>query len=314
MKKINQKFKSEKIHIKLFFLSYILIFILYFALVIVLENKSFQKRELNILRDIYSKYDPRLYKFFLLKNSKPDTVILGTSTALVIDPAFLKKYSKKSLNLAFQGGKISEYYNFVKYIVSNKEGINEILIELKHYSFTDIEFNSSQPISISKNKLLSFFNLVNTKNYKFYLDFFYNYIKFYYLDKHSNDYDYYFKTGLRNYDPSKKNLSKKKPIEFEGKFSENEYKKLIDIKLLCKKNNIKLILFFGPITKTQKKFNNYKFINKERKLIKRLRKDFEIIHDFKNFEINIENNFYDHIHYDYKIAEMIVNKIYENKE
>ena len=313
MNKLNQNFKYEKKHIKLFFLGYIMIFILNFVFIIFVENKNFQKLDLYILKKIYTKYDPRLYKYFLLKNSKPNTVILGTSTALTIDPAYFEKFNKKTLNLAFAGGKINEYYDFVKYIINNKKEINEIVIELKHYSFTDIDFNSSKPVSISKNKLVSYFSLINTKNYKFYFDFFYNYITFNLINYNFNEYDYYFQTGLRNYDLSKKNLLNKKPVEFNGKFSETEYKKLIDIKSLCKKNNIKLILFFGPISKTQIKYKNKKFINKEKKLIKRLKNDFEIIYDFKNFNKDIEDNFFDHIHYDYQIAEIIINKIYEKK-
>ena len=311
MNKLNQNFKSEKKHIKLFFFSYIMIFILYFVFVIFVENKNFQKLDLYVLNNIYKKYDPRLYKYFLLKNSKPNTVILGTYTALTIDPSYFEKFNKKTLNLAFAGAKISEYYDFVNYIINRKKEINEIVIELKHYSFTDIDFNSSKPVSISKNKLVSYFSLINTKNYKFYFDFFYNYLTLNLLNNNLNEYDYYFQTGLRNYDLSKKNLFNKKPVEFNGKFSEIEYKKLIDIKLLCKKNDIKLILFFGPISKTQINFQNKKFINKEKKLIKRLKKDFEIIYDFKNFNIDIEDNFFDPIHYDYQLAEIIINKIYE---
>ena len=204
MNKLNQNFKSEKKHIKLFFFSYIMIFILYFVFVIFVENKNFQKLDLYALKNIYKKYDQRLYKYFLLKNSKPNTVILGTSTALTIDPAYFEKFNKKTLNLAFAGAKISEYYDFVNYIINRKKEINEIVIELKHYSFTDIDFNSSKPVSISKNKLVSYFSLINTKNYKFYFDFFYNYLNLNLLNNNLNEYDYYFQTGLRNYDLSKK--------------------------------------------------------------------------------------------------------------
>ena len=94
MNKLNQNFKYEKKHIKLFFLGYIMIFILNFVFIIFVENKNFQKLDLYILKKIYTKYDPRLYKYFLLKNSKPNTVILGTSTALTIDPAYFEKFNK----------------------------------------------------------------------------------------------------------------------------------------------------------------------------------------------------------------------------
>ena len=70
-------------------------------------------------------------------------------------------------------------------------------------------------------------------------------------------------------------------------------------------------MFFGPISKTQINFQNKKFITKEHKLIKRLKKNFKIIYDFKNFNIDIEDNFFDPIHYDYQLAEIIINKIYE---
>ena len=64
MNKLNQNFKSEKKHIKLFFFSYIMIFILYFVFVIFVENKNFQKLDLYALKNIYKKYDQRLYKYF----------------------------------------------------------------------------------------------------------------------------------------------------------------------------------------------------------------------------------------------------------
>lgn len=235
---------------------------------------------------------------------------MGTSSALVFDPAFLDEYGKNSINLAFPAGKISEYYDFIKYTIENKKNIKEIIIELKHYSFTDIEFNSAQPVIISNNKLKAYFDLINTKNYKFYLEILYYYFKSFVANTDNDENNYFFSTGLRNYSSSKQELINQKPVEFTGKFNEDEYKKLIQIKLLCEKNKINLVLFFGPITDTQKKFKNNKFINKEKKLIKKLRNDFSNIYDFKYFEKDIQGNFYDHIHYDYDIAKLIIKKIY----
>ncbi len=311
MIKFKQNFKIERYHIKLFFFSYILIFFLFFVLVFAIENKSFEKKELSLIQKIYHKYDKKLYKFFLLKNSEPNTLIMGTSSALVFDPAFFNEYDKDTINLAFPAAKISEYYDFIKYTVENKKNVREIIIELKHYSFTDIEFNSTQPITISDNKLKAYFNLINTKNYKFYLEILYYYFKSFITNINKNEKDYFFNMGIRNYDSFKKLPINQKPVEFPGKFDENEYKKLIQIKLLCEKNKINLILFFGPITNIQKKFKNNKFINKEKKLIKKLRNDFSVIYDFKYFEEDIQGNFYDHIHYDYDIAKMIIKKIYK---
>lgn len=316
MIKLNQNFKSYKTHIKLFFYTLISFFIIIFALIIFIEHKNLNnKNELGAIKKIYTKYDPRFYKFYLLKNLEPNHLIIGTSTALVFDPIFLEKYNKVSLNLAFPGGKISEYYDFVKYTVKNKKKVNEIIIELKHYSFTDIEFNSSQPIIISSNKFSQFLNLINSKNYKFYFELIYNHFIISIFDINKDFKDYYFYTGLRNYDNFKKDFIKNKPVSFDTNFSNYQYKKLIQIKKLCEDNNIKLVLFFGPITTAQKNFNNEQFLKKEKNLINKLKKDFKIVYDFKNFENNLniklnEENFYDHIHYDYKIAKIIIDKIY----
>ena len=169
MIQLNKNFKVYKKHVKLFFYTLISFFIIIFAFVIFIENKKFnKKKELKVIHKIYKKYDLRFYKFYLLKHFEPNHVIMGTSSALVFDPLYFKKYNKESLNLAYGGGKVSEHYGFVKYIVENKQKVNEIIIELKHYSFTDIEFNSSYPMTVSKNKFSNFLNFLNTKSYKFY--------------------------------------------------------------------------------------------------------------------------------------------------
>ena len=317
MIQLNQNFSAYKKHVKLFFYTLISFFIIIFVSVIFIENKNFnKKKELKVIHKIYKKYDARFYKFYLLKHFEPNHVIIGTSSALVFDPLFFKKYNKESLNLAYGGGKVSEHYGFVKYIVENKKKVNEIIIELRHYSFTDIEFNSSYPMTVSNNKFSNFLNFLNTKSYKFYLELIYNHFILSFSDNYRNVDNHYFNTGTRLDDPLRKNFTKKAPISFDGNFSNFEYKKLIEIKKLCEDNNIRLILFFGPISSIQKKFNNEKFLNKEKNLIKKMQKEFKIVYDFKNFQDNLNiklngENFYDHIHYDYKIAEVIVNKIYD---
>ena len=268
--------------------------------------------------------DDRILKFEILKkniNNDYDFLIFGTSAAGAINPIYNKQSLKKnSLNLTFNGAKISEIYLFIEWYIQNKDlkkFPNEIFLELKLFSFNDMEFQKRFPSELTKNNFLKF-------KYQF-TDLRPLFLIKQLISRQKKEVDktkiLYIENGTSYLD-----LSKNKDNNFNEEIINNfhiyvdrninskqlEYfKKLVSI---CNNNNIKINFFISPVHNSLRKARNSYYLKSEYFLINNIFKNTDIENIFyfnsNNSMISNDKNYQDPIHYNYKIANQIINSFY----
>jgi len=268
--------------------------------------------------------DDRILKCEILKkniNNDYDFFIFGTSAAGAINPIYAKQSLKKdSLNLTFNGAKISEIYLFLEWYIQNKDikkFPREIFLELKLFSFNDMEFQKRFPSELTKKFFLKF-------KYQF-TDLRPLFLIKQLISHQENEANktkiLYIENGATYLDLSKsKNRNFNKEIinnfhiyvDQNINFKQLEYfKKLISI---CNDNNIKINFFISPVHNSLRKAKNSYYLKSEYFLINNIFKhtDIENIFYFNSNTSMILNdkNYHDPIHYNYGIGNQIINSFY----
>ena len=281
-----------------------------------------------IYSNMFNKYkvrlDERKEKFNLLKENNYDTYIFGSSRCRVIDPDRINKHIKANgINSAFSSGTIDEIHRYIKWLVKNKE-VKNIIIGIDLFGFSDnFSSNGIMPNELSEDK-------IKLNKYLSYSMFSYSLKTAVYnlKDKHKKQnpaykekgmyyvYDYFNLKNKEEFNEFIQNKVTNKPASWHAKdFSVKKIKILTDIISLAEQNNINLHFFVNPITHQQifKDDNFLVHLDLIKNIIKQ-NPELKII-DFNNFnDINFNNDYFlDYFHYNYDVANCIIDEIYSDK-
>jgi len=273
--------------------------------------------------------DERQAKFNLIRNGDFKTFVFGSSRNTIIDPGTIKKYiDGKAINAAFSASEINEIYDFFKWTIDHKS-VNVIFIGVDLFMFdSDFHSNGTMPDELkaisSTEKVI--FLLSKYLSFQIFLE---SFRVIYQNLTADNDEEgikkSYLKKGMRYYSTylsltdqksieeyAQKNVTSHK-AHWHGGRDYSRYKKAFLHKIisLAKLHNIELHLFTNPITIQQIFCGDNYLIQLD--LIKNIVKDNPgtTLHDFNNFnKVNFNNNYFiDIVHFNYDVADCIVDKI-----
>ncbi len=276
-------------------------------------------------------FDERIMKFYILKNIEANSFVFGTSTSTVLDPELIKNYSNSSinsLNLSFSGGLLREYSQFLNWIFKNKSDLETIIVELKYYSLSEVDFGGEMPFELlTKNKqLINLISLDTTKKTVLNLsrEIFkqkkdktnFNSIEKKYFLKGMRYYPQFFKrkNNTDQREKHKKLIKSSRKVIFGSKILNNNYTLLDELVENSEKRKINLIFYFGPAYIDLLKFEKYKYLNRELKLIKNILEKTKVqnIYYFNTFsDLNYDDSYYEtnHTHYDYDAGKIILKNL-----
>jgi len=297
------------------------------------------KSETLINSQIYQKshhgsLSDRITKFYILqKKENLEYVVMGTSSTWVFDPKLIeKKYNfKGALNISQAAAKIIEHYKFILWILENKKDVKEIIINLEPFSFNELQY-SRLPYEIEikiKDKIANFLSFLTFKDaIKVFLTKLNLMSKISPIEERGIG-DFYFNSGLRYYPDYYKRLNNNELMEkmvnelrssnikyYKESFDNQSFKYLKEILSKTKKKNIKVTLFFDPVSYIFLQSNDYEYLYAELKIIKKIvnELDQEVLY-FNNLnEINYSLNLFEdgHSHYNYDAAKLVLSEILEN--
>jgi hypothetical protein len=278
-------------------------------------------------------FDERIMKFYLLNNIEANSFVFGSSTSTVLDPELIKNYSNSktnSLNLSFSGGLLKEYSQFLNWIFKNKSDLETIIVELKYYSLSEEDFGGEMPFELlpKNEQLINLISLDTTKKTIFSLSnkipkFKKNKVK---LDQVEKEYFYkgmryypeffYRKNNQEKNKKHKQSIKSSRKVIFDSKILEKNYSLLDEIVENSGKNT-NLIFYFGPAYIDFLKNENYKYLNRELKLIKNIleKTKIENIFYFNIFsDLNLDISYYEsnQTHYDYDAGNIILENLLKN--
>ena len=328
-------------------MSYKKIFIIFTALVLIgifsiscliFYTKSYKVETLiNLIykKNHYSKLSDRMTRFYIL-NKKQDLeyVIMGASSVWVLDPKIVEdKYKfKGAINISQGGAKLTEHYKFILWMLKNKKDLKEILINLEPSSFNNLQYSRlPYEIEISlSDKIANFFSFLSFKDsIKIFL------INFNFLSKKKEIIekgvgDFYFYSGLRFYPRYFERLNdnslmtkmvnelKNSDVTYlRDSFDNKSFEYLSEIIKLTKGKNIKVKLFFDPVSHVLLKSNNYEYLYSELKIVKKIINELnhEVLY-FNNLnEINYSLNLFEdgHHHYNYDAGNLILKEMLNDR-
>ena len=264
--------------------------------------------------------DERHQKFNLIKTKKYNTYIFGTSRESIIDPSLInKRLNTKAINTAFSGATIDEMEVYINYLVNNNFDIKYIFIPINLFSFSETyKSNGKIPrelIGGNETGYLEYFTLSMLK--KSLLTIYKNrpLLK---SDKET----IYFKKGMRYYENYLglnddnfenyiiENVTTPAPYWHVNNISNVRIEKLQNIYEMLVSRNIKIFIFTSPLT-YQQILKGTSFLTQLELLDKIVNKTDIEIYDFNNInDINLDNNYFiDNFHFNYKVADCIVDKI-----
>ena len=96
------------------------------------------------------------------------------------------------------------------------------------------------------------------------------------------------------------------------KFDLKSISSLKRIQSICIKNNIKLILYFDPVSYRFLQANDYEYLYSELKIVKKIVNEIQPVYYFNNFNIiNNDLSFMEnsHTHYNYEAANLILDDL-----
>ncbi len=281
------------------------------------------------LNKIKIRLDERVAKFGLIKNKKYNSFIFGSSRNTIIDPDTidnLLKNNSQSINVSFSAGMIDEFILYIDYLINSKREIKNIFIPIDLFSFSD-EFipKVTLPRELQINKKID----TNLSEY-FSFDMFLKSLSTIYFNiknKQSNECNKYLKKGMRCYKDyfnaiktnTLKQYIEKNVTYVKANWHVNNYSKkkadiLIQLYYYMLEKNINLYIYTNPITISQ--IRKGKSFYSQLKLLKYLIGNSNIkIFDFNNINnVNLNDNYFiDSFHFNYEVADCIVNKILTNK-
>jgi hypothetical protein len=308
------------------------IFILVFVFNYIVDpygsNRIF-KYEFNKIK---KQLDERSEKLELIKSAKYNTFIFGSSRNTVIDPELIDDnlMSSKTINVAFGGATIVEIESYFKYIMSNHINIKNIFIGLDLFAFSDVF--TARRVESTEDLLGSITSRFNIKtffqpeylSYKTLVDSVSvikgNKSSVVKCNKKCASYKQkgmrYYKEFLesKEYD-IKKHVTDVRPYWKVDSFAIDRVEILKRILKESAKNNISAFVYTNPLTFQQiysgNGTNNFAFLT-QLDLLEEIVRGTEIgIYDFNNLNsVNFDNNYFvNQFHFNYKVADCIINKI-----
>jgi hypothetical protein len=317
----------------LFILNFLLIGCFIIAFNWIIDSTNFFNHD---LLDTNYVNDSTVYKTeYLIDNysNKEVSLVMGGSRPTVLKPELLKKITNKEwYNYAYNGGSPIEHYKNLKYLIRKKLIINEILLGLDYSSFTHETVPNRFPFQI--HPLAKTDKQINTFNdeLRFYADYLasYNITKsnikalYKYLIGEPKGVIINVDNGTNNFLHQKRNieilqdkwheyfksLDKKHPDFSKLNISNKQQQNFENFMLLCKKNKIKVRLFFNPTSYITLKHQS---LETQEKIYEYLTKDLSLEFDdfaFFNILTMSPDNFYDDSHYRSSVGDEVINSIY----
>jgi len=264
--------------------------------------------------------DERIQKFNLIKTKKYNTYIFGSSRESIIDPSLInKRLNTKAINAGFSGATIDEIEIYINYLVNNNFDIKYIFIPINLFSFGEsYKSNAKMPrelIGSNESEYLEYFTLSMLK--KSLLTIYKN------RQLLNSDKDaIYFKKGMRYYERYLglnednfenyiiANVAAPPPYWHVNKISDVRIEKLQNIYEMLETRNVKIFIFTSPLT-YQQILKGTSFLTQLKLLDKIINKTDIEIYDFNNInDVNLNNSYFiDNFHFNYKVADCIVDKI-----
>ena len=295
----------------IFFFIFLFFYIYYFD-----SKKKIDSLSLYKISKYYEHFDNwSMYKYNLLKNKNYNQYIFGTSTALEYKPYELnKKYGLNIINLSFPGTKIEHIYLYIEEILKKNKDVENIIIDLKYHMFSDRKTSLNIPFYLTEKKLFNFLKVMKSGDFKFYTNYLFESLKLKIFSNKMDEMNENFIYGSRLSNAKKNfdfNLNLPPLKIIQGKIDETQIYYFKKISETLNKKNIKLTVFFSPYTSSFLEFNNLELLKKEEKLKNFLKNIHKNIYEFKdNSIINYNLFFYDHLHYNHKVATIITDCIF----
>lgn len=267
------------------------------------------------------KTNERISKIFAAKITQYDTIFIGSSrTDFAIDPYYYNNLTnKKAFNLGIGGSDILESQMILQKLLKTHHNLKTVLLEVDYFGFNkNHTINSNDPI----NSYISF------------NDFFKLFLSYDTFKRSLSTVNYNLKTpnspifdnnGLR-IKSSHHNSYDLAMAEVEGVLKKNRVysldttrlKALEEIVRICKKNNIKLVVFVSPLNFAQihgiyltNNFENYLNWRKEISKITPFY-DFSLENQVTFESIKPKMRYYfDSHHYTIEVGRMILDKIFK---
>ena len=267
--------------------------------------------------------DERRHKFNLIKTKKYNTYLFGSSRNTIIDPSLVNnRLNTQAINSAFSGATINEIEIYINYLLNNNYDVKYIFIPIDLFSFgSTYESNGKIPkemIDSNKSEYLEYLEYFTLSMLKKSLLTVYKNTQ----ELISDDFKIYSQKGMRYYERYLnlnkdnfenyiiKNITSKTPYWHSNKISNIRVKKLQNIYNKLIKRNIKVFIYTNPIT-YQQILKGTSFLVQLNLLEKIVNKTNIKIYDFNNLnDINLNNNYFiDNFHFNYKVADCIVDRI-----
>jgi hypothetical protein len=273
-------------------------------------------------------------KFYCAKKANPNLLLIGTSRTEHINPKYIQQYYKgKIYNLAIKGSGIAVHKKNIDYFIKHNK-IDTIIYGLDFFSYnpynnrynenlTNTRYNDVY-IKDYKDSLLSFTTFIKSigtlkdslKNIKVWMQYnngYDSYSNKFEVKKHGNK---IIKKAIKK--EVMKESSKKQHFKydyFKTPKSINQGLKTLDYIInTCHKHHIKLYLFISPIYKDITNIIYTKGYDKTYEYWKKNLAKYGNIYDFSGYNSITKDytNYLDGSHYQKKIGNMIIDKLFNN--
>lgn len=291
------------------FLKLLLLFLTPFILLILLNlvvdpfnYSNFIK--LNLEKDsVTMPFDYRLFKLNAYRENPSSNILLGDSRIAAFNVDEIEKISgKRYFNFGYGGGTLNEVFETIEF-ASKKDSLKEIVIGLSFNLFdaSNSKERVSRSVKIINNPLSYYFNFKTSKASLYVL--FYNIFGVNYASEHPNKTkEEFWKQQLNLADNTYTNYNY--PFLFE--------EKLLNLKLWCDKNQIKLFFILPPthIDLQNKVLENN--LGKEYSDYKSFLKSLGTVYDFDiKDSITVDAaNFKDPYHFNDTIMKVLIKRIW----
>lgn len=332
---------NKQLSNKILFFLFLPFFFIFFVAIFNYYQDPYKIFKNNFSIDDYLKKPIRIsereLKYQLIIKNNFDSYLFGSSSSTTLD---LTENKNNFINASFEGPKIEEIIQYTDYILKHKKP-KKIFFELRYYMFTDYNFYPEIAYQLEKNFIYKFYRLIDFHITKESFKKFIEVKSFRYLiNKELQNKDIQniselekkrISLGIRHY-TSRPNqlinekeflkrieLLKKIPIDsdyIKEEMNEKKIKKFILKLNELDQKNIEYKIFFSPTTIKAQNIKNNTLRKQELSLIKRLienKKELEIYYfNKKNEQTSNYNNFHDHFHYYYDLANKIRDELLLN--
>jgi hypothetical protein len=269
--------------------------------------------------------DERIEKFNLIKQDKYNSYVFGASRNTFIDPERIEKHlsNVKAINSAFSAATIDEIELYINYIIKNNKNTRYVFIPIDLFSFgynfkssgtlpSELLLNPSSDKNIDYMTIKMLRDSIATLHYNLTGNINNNIESSKkYIEKGMRFYNEYLSldiNGLLNH--VKKNVFKKKAVWHDHEVSNKRIRILKNLHKKLTGLNVKVFIYTNPITYQQIIKGKTFLIQLD--LLNKIVNDSNIsVYDFNNINnVNLNNYyFYDIEHYNYNVADCIIDKM-----